>query len=331
MATIHETLHDCRAHARRHGGRRRRCAICGRTWTVHQRQRGRPRLRTDQSLPAKLLLDKQPAAILAYRRRCPQSTFYRHARTAFDRMATEPYWPAVPETENYILMADGLWFSFQGSDAVLYNFVLRPVCSNQAYLLTPVMLPGKEYEHTWRLAINQVVAANWQNRIHALVADGFSGAGRIAAERNWVYQRCHWHLLASLEGMSGRRCRQTHGRIIRETIIQLVRELIGTTDEQRVPVLCSQLRELAQDEYLRNRRIRYKVNNLLKDTDCLRAYIRHPELRLPTTTGTLESLHALIRPAVRTVNRPEAVLARTRCLVRLHKTIICNQHQNPQN
>ena len=331
MATIHETLRDCQAHAQRHGGRRRRCSVCGRTWTVHQRQRGRLRLRTDRSLPAKLLLKKQPAAVLADQRHCSKSTFYRRARTAFDRMAAEPYWPTLPETENYILMADGLWFGFKGSAAVMYNFLLRPVCSNQAYPLSPVMLPGKEYEHTWRLAINQAIAASWQNRIRALVADGFIGAGPIAAERNWVYQRCHWHLLSSLEGMSGRRCRQTHGRIIREAIIRLVRELMETRDEQRVPLLCSQLRELAQDEFLRNRRIRYKVSNLLKDIDCLRAYIRHPELRLPTTTGTVESLHALIRPAVRCVNRPEAALARTRCLVRLHQTITCNEHENPQN
>src|SRR5512137_1510008 len=327
METIHETLHDCRARSQRHGGRRRRCAVCGRTWTVHRRRRGRPRLRTDRSLPAKLLLKKQPAAILTDQRQCSSSTFYRHARAAFDRMAAEPYWPALPETENYILLADGLWFGFQGSAMVMYNFVLRPICSNQAYLLSPVMLPGKEYEQTWRLAVSQVIAANWQDRIHALVADGFSGAGRIAAERNWVYQRCHWHLLSSLGCMSGNHRQHTHGRVIRETISRLVRELLETMDEQRVPVLCSHLRELAQDEYLRNRRIRYKVSNLLKDIDCLRAYVRHPELRLPTTTGTVESLHALIRVAVRCDSCPEAVLARTRCLVRLHRTIACNEHE----
>jgi hypothetical protein len=307
------------------------CCLCGRTWTLHRRRRGRPRLRTDRSLPAKLLLKKQPAAILTDQRQCSASTFYRHARAAFDQMAAEPYWPALSETEDYILLADGLWFDFQGSDMVMYNFLLRPICSNQASPLNPVMLPGKEYEQTWRLAISQVIPASWQRRIRALVADGFSGAGRIAAERNWIYQRCHWHLLSSLESMSGRRCRRTHGRVIRETIIRLVRELIATRDEQRLPMLCSDLRALAQDEYLRNRRIRYKVSNLLKDVDCLRAYIRHPELRLPTTTGTVESLHALIRPAVRCISRPAAALARTRCLVRLHRAIACNEHGIPQN
>jgi len=265
------------------------------------------------------------------RRRSSPAAFYRRARAAFEYLAAEPYWPQLPQEGELILLVDGLWLRFRGTDFVLYTLALRPVQSNVAHLLDPMLLEGHESGERWQQVIAAAIGSGVLRRIRALVADGFRGAHRIVAEHGWVYQRCHWHLLSVLQGLRGARSSRVHGRVVREAIYQLVYELLVTTDEQRVLELSGRLRLLAQDQYLRNRRIRYLVGGLLRDLDCFRAYLRHPELRLPKTIGVLESLHALTRQAVKCVNSPAAALARAKALIRLHPTLTCNTPENPQN
>lgn len=324
-------FHDCRAHARRHGGRRRYCTICGRTWTVYPRRPGRRRLRAEKMLPHQLLIDKLPAQRFIARRRCSPTAFYEHSRRAFARLAEKPYWPQLSEADDLILLVDGLWFAVRGIESVLYSLALRPVHSDSAYLLDPIVLDGKEYEKTWREAIETAVRPDVLPRIRALVADGFKGAGAIASDHGWIYQRCHWHLLSRLGAFGGRRRRHMRGRVARDAVLRLVHALLHERDEQLVPQLCADLQELACDECLGNRRIRYVVTNFLGDVDHFRAYLRHPELRLPTTTGTMESLHALVSETISRVNSLQSILHRARCLVRLHPPLRCNSHKNPQD
>ena len=331
MESHHGESHDCRAHGWRHGGRRRCCTICGRTWTVYPRRPGRKKLRAEKMLPRHLLIGKLPARLFIARRRCSPTAFYEHSRRAFARLAKRPYWPQLPETDDLILMVDGLWFAVRGVESVLYSLALRPVHSDNAYLLDPIVLDGKEYEKTWRDAIGTAIRPDALPRIRALVADGFKGARAIASDHGWIYQRCHWHLLSTLGTFGVRRCKRMRGRVARDVVLRLVHELLYEQDEQLVPQLCADLRELACDECLGNRRIRYVVTNFLRDVDHFRAYLRHPELRLPTTTGAMESLHALVRGAISRVNSPQSILNRARCLVRLHPPVRCNGHKNPQD
>ena len=331
MESLHETLHNCRAHAQRHGGRRRRCVVCGRTWTVHQRKQGRKKLRVERDLPRRLLLEKQPARGLMRRRRSSSAAFYRRARAAFEYLAAKPYWPQLPQKGELILLVDGLWFRFRGTDFVLYTLALKALQSNVVHLLDPMLLEGHESGERWQQVIAEAIGSDVSWRIRALVADGFRGAHRIVAEHGWVYQRCHWHLLSVLQGLRGAKRSRVHGCVMREAIYQLVCEILVTTDEQRVLELSGQLRLLAQDQYLRNRRIRYLVGGLLRDLDHFRAYLRHPELRLPNTGDVLKSQHALIRQAVNCVNSPSTALTRAKALIRLHPTLTCNTPENPQN
>lgn len=331
MEAKHGESHVCRAHGRRYGGRRRYCSVCGHTWTAHPRRPGRKRLRAEATLPRLMLAKHQPAGQFIARRHCSPSTFYEHSRRAFARLAKTPYSPPLSDADDLILIVDGLWFAIRNVESVLYNLAVRPVHSDIAYLLDPVMLVGKEYENTWREAIKTSVMPEVLIHIRALVADGFKGARAIASDYGWVYQRCHWHLLSTLGVFGVRKHRNVRGRVARDAATRFVQAILYEKDEQIVQQLCADLQDLASDTCLANRRIRYVVSNFLRDVDHFRAYLRHPELRLPTTTGTMESFHAKVRPAASRVSSLESILNRAKCLVRLYPTIINNSHQNPQN
>lgn len=331
MRSKHGESHVCLARARRYGGRRRYCSVCGRTWTIHSRRPGRKRLRVEAALPQHLLVKHEPAGQFITRRHCSPSTFYEHSRRALARLARLPYSPPLSDAGDLILIVDGLWFTVRNVESVLYNLAARPIDSKVACLLDPVMLVGKEYEKTWREAIKTSVVPEMLPRIRALVADGFKGARAIAADHGWVYQRCHWHLLSTLGVFGVRKNRHLRGRVARDAATRLMQAILYERNEQLVQQLCADLSDLVSDRRLVRRRTRYVISNFLRDVDHFRAYLHHPELRLPTTTGTMESFHAKVRPIASRVNSIESILNRAKCLVRLDPTITCNGHTDPQN
>ncbi|MEO0108399.1 MAG: hypothetical protein ABIK62_04425, partial [candidate division WOR-3 bacterium] len=101
---------------------------------------------------------------------------------------------------------------------------------------------------------------------------------------------------------------------LRDEIYQLIREALVVTDEPRLVTITARLRHLAQRWDCR-RRLRWLVNQFLRQMDQYRAYLRYPELNLPTTTSAMESMHGLLRPAVGTVNTPPSATAACHCLL----------------
>jgi len=329
MATLHENLHDCREYAQRHGGKRRRCSLCGHTWSVHKRKRGRKRRRVSHSLPKMVLLDREPTGRLSQRHRCSRYALYRRVRQACEQLVQHPLDAQLLLDEALVLVADGLWFKFQGHRWVLYNMALRPVVSERAYFLDPVLLEGREYGRCWRQALATALAPEQRRRVCAFVTDGFRGAKAIAAANGWVLQRCHWHVLATLRSMLGARNKKIKGRKIRQSIYQLVCEALRTSDETRAREICRELEGLAHHRYC-HVRLRYIVCGFVKEIDDFRAYIRYPELCLPNTIGALESMHSQLRDVVSRTRTPQAVLLRIRSFLRFHPSIICRTAKNPQ-
>src|SRR5262245_25651402 len=126
MKSVHAKSPCCGARVRRFGPRRRQCVICGRTWTVRPRKRGRPRHRMELAALRRVLLEgltlgqvyskHTRVALPAYRYRFRQALKHWVARP---RDLTELRGPLV-------LLADGLWFEFDGIPWVLYLMALKP-------------------------------------------------------------------------------------------------------------------------------------------------------------------------------------------------------------
>lgn len=328
---MHAKCTRCGVVGHRHGGRRRRCPVCGKTWSVGSARRGRKPRRIDRGLPARLLA--RPAAIeslAAAARRSPAS-IRRYCRTACRQLVAASALPHLPELadQRLVLIADGLWCRFGGRCWVCYNLAVKPVQLPVAFFLDPVLTPGREDAAGWQQALASI-PVDVNRRIRGIVADGFRGSKLVARERGWVLQRCHRHLDVLLRGSTGRRKRRLRGGEVRGKIIAAVREARTTPDPKRVAELRSLLREQAAYPDL-TVRIRGAVRRFLHDLEHYRAYLNYPDLALPVTTNAVESRNSRLRDVLRCINSPEAALLRLRTYTRLHPTIRCNCPKIPQN
>ena len=221
-----------------------------------------------------------------------------------------------------VLMVDGLWFSFKGKLWVLYNMALKPVGLRVAFFLDPLLLCGRESAAGWREAIAGI-PPELRKRIRGMVSDDFRGSKTVARENGWVHQLCHFHVEGKLRGLIGRVQRNVPDRHVRRMAFELVCEVIKTPDGKlRVLLVVALQNCLAQ--LTRSRMVSGIVRQLLRNLESYRSYLDHPELELPTTTNTVESMHNLLRTATARVSNPDALLARVRGFLRLHPTMTCN-------
>jgi len=328
MSIVHAKCPLCGGEVYRFGNRRRRCSQCGHTYSIRPKKRGRKCARTGRKLPQLILLEKHSARQLTARYGSSSATLRYHVRKQMTAIVQRPVSLTLPDGD-LVLLVDGLWSTFQDKYWVLYNMAIKPVNENLAYFLDPVQRCGRENARGWEAALS-TLSWDLKERIRALISDGLPGFEAIARRHWWHNQFCHWHLLTSLESKLGRRRRVLGSRWLRERIYVLVREALVTTDEERLRLLTEQLKQLT-GRWDCTRPLRWTVSEFLSRANYYRAYLRYPELRLPTTTGAIESMHGLLREAIGSVNNPEAVLLRATAFLRLRRSITCNGSVLQQN
>lgn len=272
-------------------------------------------------LPKLVLLRKMPTNLLAQRCHRSTSNLQWRLRQALDPILAKPPALAFPDGA-LVLVIDGVWSVFHGRCWVLYNMALKPVSSNRAWFLDPIVRPGRESVNNWEAALN-TIPLEFAGRIKALVSDGVAGIALLAQRHGWPLQLCHRHLLAALSERLGRwqrqRATQQPGRGLRMAIF----ETLLTADEGRATTLCQQVLQLSQHPNC-TVSLRRTARFFVRHQQAYRAYLLHPELRLPSTTGALESMNRLLRQAIGTANNPEALLRRATAFLRLRKIITCN-------
>lgn len=221
-----------------------------------------------------------------------------------------------------VLLVDGCWSTFKNRLWVLYDMALKPVGSDIAYFLDPYLRCGRENALGWQAAL-ATIRGDILERVKALVSDGLPGFATIAREYGWVHQYCHWHLICALQRQLGWHRRYPPDPWLRNTIYRTLREVLVIRDGPRLEALCCQLRELI-GQHNCTRQLRRIVGEFLRRRDDFRAYLRYPDLKLPRTTCTVESMHRLLRQAIGTANNPNSLLARAKAFIRLHPTCTCN-------
>jgi hypothetical protein len=229
--------------------------------------------------------------------------------------------PAGP----FALLMDGVWFRFGRQPWTLYVMALKPQGKSFAIFLDPVLLPGKESLQDWQRVVARL-PPEIRAQVQAVISDGIRGAKTLARDHGWLHQRCHFHLIAQLQGRRGRR-RTVTGRSEREAIYQAIREALETLDEVRLAVLTRQLRRLAGREAVPER-LRMITRDFLRELGSFRTYRRHPNLSLPTTTNVIESMANLLRQRIRSVSTPAALQRWATALFRLRPTMTCNGKTN---
>lgn len=318
----------CRVKVIQYGARRRQCVGCRRTWRIWRRKAGRPRLRHHDRLIHHVLIQRRSLTDLAKGlSRSRQALSYRFLR-ALERqlkLAT----PKRPIGEgDLVLLVDGLWFRFRRRPWVVYLMALKRPIEDTATFVDPVLRSGSESREGWIHALGTIPAESREN-IRALVCDNFIGSMTIARSNGWVLQYCHFHLLASLYSKLGLRRPSTVGAIsTRREAYELVRTGLTTSDEHVRQAVESRLKALADSRILP-----FRFSNILREyvrrLDNYRAY---PALRLPRTTGSMESMGRMIRDMLgrsRSLSTPEALHLWVRTFVRLRPQIACRPAQIP--
>lgn len=328
MTILHGTSPCCQEKVVRFGNKRRQCVFCKHTWSVHHRKRGRKRHRVRRTLIDQVFSDKRTLTSLAGQKGISQpgmtkrfirSTAWYHKRRS----------DAFFRARRYILLADGLWFRFKKERWTLYLRALKPVAHNTATFLEPILLLGKENARDWRRVIS-LIPEKTKTRIKAFVSDGFRGSKRIVKEHGWIFQRCHFHLIAQLQIRRGRRKRSLSGRQTREAIYQTARNILVRKNRSRVKELKDDLRRLIGRRDC-PRKLKSIVREFLRTVNQFRAYLNHPDLNLPNTTNTIESMNNLIRSRCGKLNTPHSLDRWTKTLIKHHSTFTCKGANYQQN
>jgi hypothetical protein len=165
-------------------------------------------------------------------------------------------------------------------------------------------------------------------RIRAMVVDNLTGVQWLAGQKGWVLQLCHFHLLLKVQAIRRGMRYQLHGGKVREEIHQLIRAAIELPAGKRLSRVLSRLRRLSHSD-CGTRRIQATVRGFLKDMHYYRTYLMHPQLNLPKTTNSVESMCRILRELFRSSragSNPASVQLWATALIRLRPKVTCNGH-----
>lgn len=315
----------CGAKIRRFGGRRRQCTKCKRTWSIRPKKRGRPRHRLAIDRLQKVFLQNFSLTQLFTKRSQVKLPAYRYRfRQRLEKFLSAPHNPNLPEGR-LILLADGIWFRFEEKPWVLYLAALKPCSGNSAVFLKPLLFPGKEGGSKWQKVFS-AIPNEIRHRICALVADNLNGMQMIARENNWLLQLCHFHMLIKLKVCRKRMQRKLKGGSIRAEIFDLVSYALRARDPQKLNVALARLEFLSKGD-LATKRIRATIRDFLDCFGYYRTYLDYPNLELPTTTNTMESMWAILRGLLRhsrAGSNPKSLLMWAEALIRVRGSLVCN-------
>jgi hypothetical protein len=269
-----------------------------------------------------MILESVPARQISRERHCSVSTVHRWCRDAIGRtLFSKPELSALPADADLVMIVDGLWFG-KGS-WVQYTMAFKPVDAAVAYFADPRLLPGGESSTNWQQVFSRI-RPDVRTRIRALVADGLNGMGDVAALNDWVYQRCHFHIRILLNHWLAR----PRVSSVDESIRWAIDDALLSADGARADAAHAALAAYVHDHPWG---LAYILRRLLREWKSIRAYLTHPELSIPRTTGVVESMHGRLRDVVCGLSTVDAIQNRMTAYIRLHDPFTCNSHDSQQH
>jgi hypothetical protein len=242
-----------------------------------------------------------------------------------DRQLTRGKRDLAPAAET-ILICDALWCRFKGRLWVLYLMALRPISGDCATFLDPLLAHGPESKSGWQRALS-TIPVDHRAKIRALVVDNFAGCTTIAKENRWILQLCHFHLIATLRAkLGGVRRLNLKDRALRLEAFQLVRIALKTSDKEQLEACLARIK-IIHDDALLQWKIRDLLREFLRRIAHYRAYRAYPQLALPRTTGSAESMVRVLRDLMRrtrSLSSPRAFKLWATNYIRHRPKIACN-------
>lgn len=325
MNKKHEKSACCRANSIKYGKRRRQCTSCRRTWSVWLHKRGRKRKRTNLLLVTAFLgREIASLAALARKRSCSEAHIQARLQKSRDQFIELTSWSPIPDGD-LLLIADAVVEFIEHRWHTLYLMLVRPVAERKAIILPPIILSGTELAPGWKIALESIPEAV-RNRVVALVSDGHNGLITEGARREWILQRCHFHLIARVQSRRSRFATARNREEAKE-IFQLINHILSHPDMPAIQPALVRLGEISKNST--SPEIRKVLSGFITNHNQYRSYLMYPELNLPTTNNTAESLASTVAdlkqrmrgfPTLRSFQ--QWVIA----LLKFKKAVMCNGH-----
>jgi hypothetical protein len=319
MKLLQKKSQCCGARIIRFGGKRRQCTVCKKTWRVHPAKRGCKPKRKQCDYLKKVFNHGFRVKQLSYNSRLSTEAIYKRFSVNLDSVVKQKRIVRIHGSK-LILIIDAKWHYFGNELWTLYFLAIKSTDTQTVTILDPVLRRGKENSTTWENIIDQL-PVSIKKRIIALVSDGIRGIENVAERNNWIFQRCHFHVLSMLQKMRGKRA-STPGRLIREEIYNSVKLALSETSTRRLNILCRRLAVLAHEKGCPTR-MGCTVRGFLRSLPEFRSYLDHPELNLPTTVNVMESVNSFIGQKTKTIKTPNSWYKWAIACVRYKSKFIC--------
>lgn len=308
----------------RWGKRRRRCGRCKVTWSMWKRRRGRKRKRTRTALIHQYVQrEMPPLSIAAQQRAQSEDQLQRALKQSVDHFLLLTPWPAIDTRVPLIAVADAVMVHVEKRIYTFYLVLIRSVDGDHAVITKPYIQEGKESWHGWHHTFH-ALPQEVHRSIVALVCDGHRGLYSVARRNKWHIQFCIFHILAKIQG---RRSRWAYSRHQGEGVqlYQLLKTVLTNTAEREVSRALAELAEVRAKT--QSSQLKRYLSGFEKSYRLYRTYLIHPELHLPRTSNSAETLIRMIRTLLsrahgfRTKN---SLIHWIEALLKSRKTITCN-------
>lgn len=259
---------------------------------------------------------------LARQRGCSEAYMQKALCKSREYFLKTTSWREIPP-DNLILIADAVVEMVERKWRTVYLMLARTIEGNEAVILPPVILPGTETVQGWRIALN-TISPGAQDRIVAIVCDGHRGLVLEGTRHGWILQRCHFHLLARIQNQRSR-SRTARNTNEAKRIFSHTRVILKSTDEATVMTALNALEEISW--LSTSQEIRKVLSGFVTNYRDYRSYLTYPDLRLPITNNTAESLGSIIADLKRRMRGFPTVRSFEKwifALLKFKKKIICN-------
>lgn len=249
-------------------------------------------------------------------------------RRSLNLFLAQTPWPTLPQGEQLILIADAFIKQIEGRWHTAYIMILREVRGKDAVIAPPYVREGTETVDGWDKAL-ETLPKSVKCRIQALVCDGHVGLVWYARWHNWLLQRCHFHLIARLQSRRSKWKQSRHREEGARIYAAVMRALTAPESAPIIPLL-TEIENLAWDTT--SPEIRGVLLGFVNNHADYRTYLRNPELHLPTTNNSAESLISMIKNIM---HRARGFRTRTSlekwigAFIKEKKTIRCNGNSPP--
>jgi transposase-like protein len=329
MNTKHAKSPCCQGKVIKFGERRRQCCICRKTWRIRQKKTGRKRKRVQVDLAASFLKNQRLSCYaLSNKLHKSEDMLNRIIKRSLNMLVLKTPYSKLPTKKPLVVIADAMIQQIESKIHTVYFILVKTPESREAIIAPPYFEEGKESCIGWKNAFSSLPKPVLRS-ITAIVSDGHLGLKSLVLRNGWLMQRCQFHLLASLQGRRSKSKFSRH-REAGEAVFTLVKDIINNKNESDIQGSINRLKEIRKQTSSPG--LSRLLRGFIKTHKQFRTFIDYPELNLPRTSNSAESMVGCVRSLLRRTKGFRSIRSLRiwiEGLIKCKKKIVCNGYHQP--